>query len=134
MEVRPTCVLMWLGIQVAAQAICLSFQIGQILRTFTIPPTISTTGIHLGFENDYNYPQATTILPFWARYVIMHKVYISASSDLFLISLQRDSKYQPKSTICGDVGKTCQCEVGFSLTYKLQTEHSILIISRAAYK
>ena len=31
---------------------CLSFEIGQILRTFTIPPTFSTTGRHLGFERD----------------------------------------------------------------------------------
>ena len=104
MEVRLTCVLMWLGSQVAAQAICLSFQIGQILRTFNISPTTSTTGINLGFEHDYNYPWATTILPFGARYVIMHNVYISASRHFFLISFQRDNKYQPKNTIRGYVG------------------------------
>ena len=42
----------------AAQAICLSFQEGQILRTFTVYPTSSTTGVHRGFERDYNYHTA----------------------------------------------------------------------------
>ena len=46
------CVLMWLGRRVAVRAICLSFQKGQILRTFTISSTASTTGVHLGFELD----------------------------------------------------------------------------------
>ena len=50
--------------------ICLSFPIGEILRTFTISPTTNTTGCHLGFERDYNYHTA-----FRAFYVIMHKVY-----------------------------------------------------------
>ena len=58
MAVILTCVLMWLGRRVAARAICLSFQIGKILRTFTISPTTSTTGIHHGFERDYNYHTA----------------------------------------------------------------------------
>ena len=30
----------------------------QILSTFTISPTKSTTGVHLGFERDYNYHTA----------------------------------------------------------------------------
>ena len=59
MEVRLTCVLMWQGSQVAAQAICLSFQISQILRALTISPTTSATGIHLGFEHGYNYHTAS---------------------------------------------------------------------------
>ena len=63
-------VLMWPGGQVAARGICLSLQIGQILRTFPISPTTSTTGRHLGFERDYNYHTA-----FRACYVIMHTVY-----------------------------------------------------------
>ena len=66
-----TCVLMWLGRRVAARGICLSLQIGHILRNssnFTISPTNSTTGRHLGFERDYNYHTA-----FRACYVIMHK-------------------------------------------------------------
>ena len=50
--------------------ICLNFQIGPILRTFTISPTANTTGHHLGFERDYNYHAA-----FRACYVIMQKVY-----------------------------------------------------------
>ena len=54
MALMLTCVLMWLGRRVAARGICLSFQIGQILRTFTISPTTSTTGRHLGFERDCN--------------------------------------------------------------------------------
>ena len=58
MEGMLTCVPVWLGRRVAAQAISLSFQIGEILRTFTISPTTSTTGIHLGFERDYNYHTA----------------------------------------------------------------------------
>ena len=52
------CVLMWLGRRVAARVICLSFHKGQILRTFTISSTTSTTGVHLGFERDYNYHTA----------------------------------------------------------------------------
>ena len=65
-----TCVLMWLGHQVAAWDICLCFQIGQILRTFTIFPTTSTTACsHHGFELDYNYRTA-----FWACYIIIHEV------------------------------------------------------------
>ena len=63
-------ILMWLGRRAAARGICLSFQIGQILRTFTISPTINTIGRHLGFERDYNYHAALR-----ACYVIMHKVY-----------------------------------------------------------
>ena len=58
MEGMLTCVPMWLGRRVAARAICLSFQIGQILLTFTISPTTSTTGVHLGFARDYNYHTA----------------------------------------------------------------------------
>ena len=54
MAVMLTCVLMWLGRRGAARRICLSFQIGQTLRTFTISPTTSTTGRHLGFVRDYN--------------------------------------------------------------------------------
>ena len=50
--------------------ICLNFQIGPILSTFTISPTANTTGHHLGFERDYNYHAA-----FRACYVIMQKVY-----------------------------------------------------------
>ena len=56
-----TCVLMWLGCRRVAQWICLSFQIGQILRAFTISPTTSTTGRHLGFAVSVT---TTTILPF----------------------------------------------------------------------
>ena len=52
------CVLMWLGRRVAARAICLSFQKGQILRTFTISSNASNTSVHLGFERDYNYHTA----------------------------------------------------------------------------
>ena len=48
-------VLMWLGRHLAARAICLSFQIDHRSRTFTIFPTASTYGRHLGFEHDYNY-------------------------------------------------------------------------------
>ena len=55
---KLTCVPMWLGRRVAARAICLSLKKGQILRTFTISSTASTTGIHLGFEHDYNYHTA----------------------------------------------------------------------------
>ena len=55
--------------KLAAREICLSFEIGQILRTFTISPTTSTAGRHFGFERDYNY--FTTIR---ACYVIMFKV------------------------------------------------------------
>ena len=65
-----TCVLTRLGRRVAAGGICLSFQIGQILRTFTISVTTSTTGRHLRFERDYNFHTA-----FRAFYVIVHKVY-----------------------------------------------------------
>ena len=62
---------MWLSRQVAALGICLSFQIGQIQRTFTNSPnTSSTAGLHLGFQRDYNYHAA-----FRACYVIMRKVY-----------------------------------------------------------
>ena len=46
------------GLSVAARAICLSFQKGQILSTFTISSTTSTTSVHLGFERDYNYHTA----------------------------------------------------------------------------
>ena len=42
----------------SGSGICLSFQIGQILRTFTISPTSNTTDRHLGFERDYNYHAA----------------------------------------------------------------------------
>ena len=52
------CVLMWLDRRVAVRAICLSLQKGQILRTFTISYTASTTGVHLKFEHDYNYHTA----------------------------------------------------------------------------
>ena len=48
----------------------LSFQIGQILRTFTISPAASTSCRQLGFERDCNYHTS-----FWAYDVIMHKVY-----------------------------------------------------------
>ena len=77
MEEMQTCILMWLGRRVAAQGICLSFQIGQIQRTFTNSPTTSTSGRHLGFERDYNYHTA-----FRACYVIMHKVYSSSFQKL----------------------------------------------------
>ena len=66
-----TCVVMLC--RVAAREICLSFQVGQILRTFTIFPTTSTTGRRLGFERGYNYHTA-----FQACYVIMHNVYIAS--------------------------------------------------------
>ena len=59
MSVMLTCVLMWLGRRVAAQVVCLSFQIGQILSTFTISPTTSIIAcVHLGPERDYNYHTA----------------------------------------------------------------------------
>ena len=60
-------VLMLLGRRVAARGICLGFQIGQILRTFAISPTASTTGRHIGFKRDYNYHTA-----FRECYVIIH--------------------------------------------------------------
>ena len=53
MAVMLKFVLMWQGRRVAAQAICLSFQIARSLA-FTISPTTSTTGLHIGFERDYN--------------------------------------------------------------------------------
>ena len=53
-----TCVLMWLGSLVATRGICLSFQVCQILLTFTISPTNSTIDCHLGFERDCNYHTA----------------------------------------------------------------------------
>ena len=56
--------------QVAARGIFLSFQTGQMLRSFTISPTTNTNGRHLEFERDYNYHTA-----FRACYVIMHTVY-----------------------------------------------------------
>ena len=72
MAVRLTCVLMWLGRRTAARAICLSFLVGQILRTFSILPTTSSSLLasilDLGLTT-------TTILPFGACYVIMQKVY-----------------------------------------------------------
>ena len=46
--------LMWLGRWVVALAICLSFGSCFRSRTFTISPSTSTTGCHLGFECDYN--------------------------------------------------------------------------------
>ena len=52
------CVLMWLGRRVAAPAISLSFQKGQILGTFTISSTASTSGVQRRFECDYNYHTA----------------------------------------------------------------------------
>ena len=67
---RLTCARMWLGRRVAVRGICLSFQIGQILCTFSISPTTSTTGRQLAFERDYNYHTA-----FRGCNVIMHKVY-----------------------------------------------------------
>ena len=45
MAVMPTCALMWLGRRVAARGICLSFQLGQILRTFTVSPSTSASWI-----------------------------------------------------------------------------------------
>ena len=57
----------------------LSFQVGQILRTFTISLTTSTTGRHLGFERDCNYHTA------FRACVIMNKVYCySGNSSLYL--------------------------------------------------
>ena len=53
MAVMLTCVPMWLGRRLAARAICLSFQIDHRSCTFTISPTTSATGRHLGFERDY---------------------------------------------------------------------------------
>ena len=70
MAVIMTCVLLWLGRLLAARAICLSFQIDRRSRTFTISPTTSTTGPHLGFERDYKYLTA-----FRACHATMHKVY-----------------------------------------------------------
>ena len=64
-----TCVLMWLSRRAAARGIYLYFQIGQILRTFTIFHTTNTS-VHLGFERDHIYH--TT---FRACDVITHKVY-----------------------------------------------------------
>ena len=52
------CVLTWLSRRVVARAIFLSFQKGQILRTLTISSIASTTGVHLGFERDFNYHTA----------------------------------------------------------------------------
>ena len=58
MAVMLTSFLMRLGRRVAARGICLSSKIGQILRTFTISHTTSATGVHLGFERDFNYHTA----------------------------------------------------------------------------
>ena len=68
-QARIQCVLMWLGRRLAARAIYLRFQIDHRSLTFTISPTTSTTGRHLGFERDYNYHYTA----FRACYVIMHK-------------------------------------------------------------
>ena len=46
------------GSSSSPQGICLSFQVGQILRTFTISQTISTIGRHLGIERGYSYHTA----------------------------------------------------------------------------
>ena len=70
MAVMLTCVLMWLGLQVTARAICLSFQIGQMkLSLYYFPTTRTFTGRHPEFERDYNSHTA-----FGAFYVTMHKV------------------------------------------------------------
>ena len=64
--------LMWLGCQLVAGVICLSFRIDHRFRTFSIyfrPNLTSTTGHHLGFECDYNYHTA-----FWACNVIVQKI------------------------------------------------------------
>ena len=66
-------VLMWLGRRVATRAIFLSFQIGQILRTFT---TYSTTSLLALLAAILNLSvTTTTILPFGACYVMIHKAY-----------------------------------------------------------
>ena len=66
-----------------AWATCLSFQIDHRSRTFTISPTTSTTGRHLGFKRDFNYHTA-----FRACFVIMHKVYsLDFISGVFFIVL-----------------------------------------------
>ena len=59
MAKRLTCVLMWLRRRVAARGICLSFHIGQILRTFTISPLLALLAAILDLS-----VTATTILPF----------------------------------------------------------------------
>ena len=74
MAAMLTCVLIWLDRRVAAREICLSFQIGQRSRTFTISTTTSTAGLHLGFERDYN--SLTSLRGVLRHYgVIMHEVY-----------------------------------------------------------
>ena len=65
-----TCVLMWLCYPLAARAISLSFQIDHRSCSFTLSPTNSNTGRHLGFEHDCNYHIA-----FRTCYIIMRKVY-----------------------------------------------------------
>ena len=54
-----TSVLMWPGGRVASQGICLSLQIGQILRTFSFSPATSTIDAILDLS-----VTTTTILPF----------------------------------------------------------------------
>ena len=58
MAEMPTGVLLWMGRREAAGGICLSFQIGHILRIITISLATSTTDRHLGFEHDYHYDTA----------------------------------------------------------------------------
>ena len=68
-----TCVLMWLGLRIAAWAICLSFRLTLDLALDPVvfsPQLASTTGCHLGFERDCN-----SHITFRSCYVIMHKVY-----------------------------------------------------------
>ena len=71
MTVMLTCDLMWLGCRVAAQAISLVFQKGQIPCTLTISYTVLAL---LAFILDLSVT-STTILPFGACYVIVHRVY-----------------------------------------------------------
>ena len=81
---------MWLGRRVAARGICLSFQIGQILRTFTISPTTNTTGRHLGFERDYNYHAAFRVCD-----VIVHKIYFFQLDGHLLVFHLHIKKLEP---------------------------------------
>ena len=75
------CVLMWLGRRVPLRAICLSFQKGQTLRTFTISTTASTTAVHLGFERDYKHHTFRGVLRHHAKGLFQQKV--SLTSMLF---------------------------------------------------
>ena len=92
-----TFVQMWLGRREAAQWICLSFQLSQILRTFTISPITSTTGRILELTT-------TTILPF-GHYVMKFKVYSCCLlGNLFRFSLKKNRLHKLRSKLNMEAG------------------------------